>query len=126
MSAKASANGCDLIVFPALCITGHTNADLFKQKLLYTEAIMQLDRICEESAELDSFIAVGLPVVHESRMYNCSAVLSGGILLGLVPKTYIPNHGEFYEHRWFFSVADIYTDIITVNGKEVHIGTDIL
>lgn len=126
LSADAAKNGCDLIVFPELCLTGYTNADLFKQKLLYKEALKQLLIINDKTEELDTCIAVGLPVLHEGRLYNCAAILAGGCILGLVPKTYIPNHGEFYEHRWFSSGADILTDTINLNGNEIPIGTDLL
>ena len=122
----AEENGSDLIVFPELCLTGYTNADLFRQQLLIDESMKQLLRICDATADSNSFIAVGLPVLHESRLYNCAAVISGGVVLGFVPKTYIPNHDEFYEHRWFSSGADVFSDSITIYGNEVPIGTDLL
>ena len=125
-ATTAAEQGCDLIVFPELCITGYTNADLFMQKLLYSNALKQLLRITDETSDLNAFIAVGLPVLHENRLYNCAVMISGGCILGIVPKTYIPNHNEFYEHRWFSSGADVFSDSIFLDNKEIPFGTDLL
>ena len=125
-SAAAADAGCDIIVFPELSLTGYTCADLFNQKLLYSSAIEHLGLIAEKTAAIDSFIAVGLPVYHESRLYNCAALLNRGLILGIVPKTYIPNHGEYYEHRWFSSGADVFSDSMVLSGAEIPFGTDLL
>lgn len=94
-----------VLVFPELCITGYTCADLFGQSLLLEGAERALARIARETAELSALIAVGLPVPYAGRLYNCAALLRGGRILGLVPKTYLPNSAEFYEARWFESAA---------------------
>ena len=123
---NAVTEGNDIIVFPELALTGYTCADLFHQRILQSAAISALFDIAEKTSDTGACIAVGLPVVHDGRMYNCAAVLCGGAVLGLVPKTYIPNHGEFYEQRWFSSGADILSDSIIAEGVEIPFGTDLL
>lgn len=92
-----------ILTFPELYLSGYTCGDLFLQKTL-TDACMQaLETICEKTENLDMVICIGLPVRTENRLYNCAAVLFHGEILGFVPKTYIPNYGEYYEKRWFAS-----------------------
>ncbi|MDC7225967.1 MAG: NAD(+) synthase [Spirochaetales bacterium] len=123
---SAAAEGCDIIVYPELSITGYTCADLFHQKLIQTKVIDELLRIAEETSELDSYIATGLPVYHESRLYNAAVLIYQGCILGIVPKTYIPNYGEFYEHRWFSSGSEVFSDNIVIEGSEIPFGTDLV
>ena len=125
-ASSACSSGCDIVVFPELSLTGYSCADLFQQKRLLKASVEQLVRIAEKTAELDAYIAVGLPVLHESRLYNCAALINRGIILGIVPKTYIPNYGEYYEHRWFSSGADVFSDSIVIMGSEIPFGTDLL
>jgi len=122
----AGEEGCDIIVFPEMSFTGYTCADLFHQKVLYQTALEQLIRCAEETSGLRAFIAVGLPIFLDGRMYNAAAVLYKGNILGLVPKTYIPNHNEFYESRWFTSGIDTLSDSINIGGNEIPFGTDLL
>ncbi len=90
-----------LIVFPELCITGYTCQDLFLQELLLQEALHALKRITEHTKGHDALVFVGLPVERNQKLYNVAAVLQDGKILGMVPKTCIPNYGEFYEARHF-------------------------
>lgn len=90
-----------LIVFPELCITGYTCGDLFLQNTLLREAKKQLGRIIKAAAEMDMLVVVGLPLAIKGKLYNMAAVIKSGELLGLVPKSHIPNYGEFYERRYF-------------------------
>ncbi len=122
----AAAEGSDIIVFPELALTGYSCADLFRQKLLYGSAAESLRMIASETASIDAYIAIGLPVMHESRLYNCAAVIYGGCILGLVPKTYLPNYGEYYEQRWFSSGADVFSDSVVISESEIPFGTDLL
>ena len=110
---EAAGMGVKLLVFPELCVTGYTCGDLFLQDTLLDAAEKALRRILDETAALDMLIAVGLPVRGGGELYNCAAILRGGELLGLVPKSYLPNYGEFYEQRWFTSGAgaNIYTEL---------------
>lgn len=98
---EAFENGAELLVLPELCITGYTCGDLFGQAALIEEARKTLVDIALETAELDIIFAVGLPFEYKNKLYNCAAVVHKGIVLGLVPKTYLPNYNEFYEMRWF-------------------------
>ncbi len=118
---------CGIIVFPELCITGYTCADLFNQKWLLDEALSCLDRIREASSECAGLtVAVGCPLAYGNDLYNTAAVISEGKILGIVPKQYIPTYGEFYEGRWFASGRGIVSETVTINGKEVPFGTNLL
>ena len=101
LAKEAAGNGAKIIVFPELCITGYTCGDLFLQELLLESAKEALLQIIRETRELDALIFAGLPWEKEGKLYNVAAVYQGGKLLGLVPKTCIPNYGEFYELRHF-------------------------
>jgi NAD+ synthase (glutamine-hydrolysing) len=99
---QAAECGVNLIVFPELCLTGYTAGDLFAQDTLRLGALEALAQVLAESEALGSLIAVvGLPFRLEGKLYNCAAVLQSGKILGLVPKTWLPNYAEFYEKRWF-------------------------
>ena len=101
LAAEAAAGGAKLIVFPELCITGYTCGDLFLQELLLRGAREALFRIIRETAGLDALMFAGLPWEKDGKLYNVAAAFQGGRLLGLVPKTCLPNYGEFYELRHF-------------------------
>ena len=98
---QAAAEGVKVLALPELCVTGYTCGDLFLQDALLDGAEDALRAILDETEHLDMVTALGLPVRYRNRLYNCAAVISKGAILGLVPKTYIPNYGEFYEARWF-------------------------
>ena len=121
--AKAEGIGVDVLCFPELGITGYTCQDLFQQQLLIDEAEASLLRLLELSRSLKVTAIVGLPVAFEGVLLNCAAVIGGGKVHGLVPKTYIPNYKEFYEKRWF-SAAPIVEEGATYCfcGQNVPIG----
>ncbi|MBQ9237756.1 MAG: NAD(+) synthase [Treponema sp.] len=100
---EAHAKGASLVVFPELCVTGYTCGDLFFQRTLLSSAIFETERIASECASLPLVFAVGLPFAFDGALYNCAALIFRGTILALVPKTFIPNHGEFYERRYFAS-----------------------
>lgn len=100
---QAAEQQVKVLCLPELCITGYTCADLFLQSTLLKGAEEALGRILQETAQLDLVTAVGLPYRHGGKLYNCAAILHRGRILGLVPKTNIPNYTEFYEARWFTS-----------------------
>lgn len=105
---RADEKSCDLVVFPELALTGYTCADLFFQDALLTAARNGLKTIAACTAAHPAIaVAVGVPVVLGGQTYNCAAVFSGGVLRGLVPKTFIPNYNEFYERRWFSSSEEL-------------------
>ena len=104
----ADGKNVDVLVFPEMTMTGYTCADLFFQESLQKSSLEGLKQVLQCSAEYPAItVAVGLPVVINGQMYNCAAILSGGVLHGLVPKTYLPNYNEFYERRWFSSSEDL-------------------
>lgn len=98
---EAMAEGAAVTVFPELCITGYTCGDLFWQELLLKKAREQLLEIADHTAGKSGLVFVGLPLTHNGKLYNVAAAISGGQVLGLVPKTCIPTYNEFYEGRYF-------------------------
>ena len=105
--AMAEGRGVEVAVFPELCVTGYTCQDLFRQSLLLERAEESLLKLLDFTRNLDIISIVGLPVAVGDVLLNCAAVVQRGRLLGLVPKTYLPNYSEFYEKRWFASAHDI-------------------
>ena len=100
---SAASAGAELAVFPELCLTGYTCADLFHQKLLLDKAEEQLFRIAQAMKDSSMVMALGLPVRFRSRLFNCAALLQRGQVLCLTPKLHLPNQREFYEKRHFSS-----------------------
>ena len=98
---QAAEQGVKVLALPELCLTGYTCGDLFLQDTLLRGAEEALGTVLEATKELDILAAVGLPVRAHDKLYNCAAVIHRGELLGLIPKTCLPNYGEFYEKRWF-------------------------
>ena len=97
----AAQRGVKLAVFPEFCLTGYTCGDLFLQRTLQQGALDALEWLLAQTRTLDTVALVGLPLLVHGKLYNCAAVLCRGQLLGIVPKTYLPNYGEFYEKRQF-------------------------
>ena len=117
---EADKQGVKVLALPELCLTGYTCGDLFLQSTLLKGAEEGLRTILEATKNLDMVTAVGLPVWNkwDNKLYNCAAVIQSGEILGLVPKTYLPNYGEFYEGRWFASGAGVQASLILC-GQEV-------
>lgn len=124
--AQAAARGCRLVLFPELCVTGYSCADLFFQTHLLDSARAALDGLARAAAEHRLAAVVGLPLALDGRLYNCAALLHDGHLLGLVPKTYLPTTNEFYEERWFTSGRQVMADAVEIDGVPVPIGADLL
>lgn len=99
--AKAEGNGVQILVFPELNLTGYSCGDLFGQALLLEQAEMALMRVLNNTRQLDIISILGMPLRVDSMLLNCAVVIQKGKILGAVPKTYLPNYKEFYEHRWF-------------------------
>lgn len=111
---QANNDGCDLVVFPEMALTGYTCADLFFQETLLNAAKAGLRSIAACTEDCPEITAVvGLPAVIGGQMYNCGAVVARGKVWGLVPKTYLPNYNEFYERRWFSSSEDLQQDHVS-------------
>ncbi len=107
---EACRMGVQAVVFPELCITGYSCQDLFAQRLLIDEAEKAVVRLMEFTRGRDIAVIVGVPVDTGKLLLNCAAVVACGRLCTLVPKTYLPNYGEFYEKRWFASLQDANED----------------
>lgn len=117
---QAAGQNVEVVVFPELCITGYTCGDLFGQQLLLDEAELALINLINFSRSLDIICIVGLPVAWKGSLLNCAAVVQKGKLLGMVPKTFLPNYREFYERRWFTSASDLPADAsVLICGQQV-------
>ena len=122
--AQAEGRGVEVIVFPELCITGYTCQDLFKEQLLLDRAESGILTLLDFTRKLDIISIVGLPVVINGLLYNCAAVIQSGSLLGIVPKTYLPNYAEFYEKRWFASAQDLNPSEFYFAGAPISVSAD--
>src|ERR1700730_8611178 len=123
--ARAESEGVAVVVFPELSLTGYTCADLFQQATLQQGALAALGRLVKEGPALFTGLAVvGLPLAIDDQMFNCAALLHGGRILGVVPKSFIPNYKEFYEGRWFAAAATARSREITLGGETVPFGID--
>lgn len=124
---KANQQNVKILAFPELSLTAYTCGDLFYHQLLLEQAELALKSLLIETASLDMVIIVGLPVSFNCRLFNVAAVLYKGKLLGVVPKSYLPNTNEFYEKRWFSSGREISNDTtIDLAGQNAPFGTNIL
>ena len=116
---QANNHGIEIICFPELSITAYSCADLFHQQVLMDEAEMALISLMNFTRSMNIIVVVGLPVAYGSAIINCAAVIQRGKLLGLVPKTYLPNYREFQEKRWFTSAADLGEETVLICGQQV-------
>lgn len=126
MMKESTRQGAKIVVFPELCLTGYTCQDLFLQERLLQGAKDALMKLVKESASLDAIFFVGLPFEILGKLYNLAAVFSHGEVLGLVPKSYLPNYNEFYEARHFVSGAELATEVVLPDGSCVPADRDLL
>jgi NAD+ synthase (glutamine-hydrolysing) len=125
--SEARAKGVQLLVTPELGLTGYTAADLFFQETTLLRAAEDaLGKLCAKTARLDMTIAVGLPLVRDSRLWNTAAVLQKGEVRGLVLKSFIPNYKEFYEGRWFSPAREAVGKEFEILGAKVPAGADLV
>ncbi|CUR56372.1 Glutamine-dependent NAD(+) synthetase [metagenome] len=113
-------------VFPELCLTGYSVDDLFLQDTLLGAVEEAIAEIVAASEDLMTALVVGAPLVHENRVFNCAVVVHRGAILGVAPKSYLPNYREFYERRWFAPGDDRELEWITVAGHDVRFGPDLI
>ncbi len=118
--------GCQIIVFPELCLTGYSCADLFMNAGFRARAMAGLSELASLLAQEKALVVVGLPLEIDDRLYNVAAVLHQGRILGIVPKSFLPNSWEFYERRWFSPAETLQRDTITLRGDLVAVGTRLL
>jgi NAD+ synthase (glutamine-hydrolysing) len=122
--AQAEGKGIEVMVLPELCVTGYTCQDLFREQALLDRTEQGVMDLLDFTRKLDIITVVGLPVVINGLLYNCAAVIQSGQLLGIVPKTYLPSYGEFYEKRWFASAQDLNPTDIYFAGSPVHVSAE--
>ncbi len=118
--------GTSIILFPELSLSAYTCGDLFFQKILLDKVLDSLDILSKLSRELGVVIIAGAPLECGNKLFNCAVVFSDGKISGIVPKTFLCNYNEFYEQRWFSSAFDLNCGEITINGKEIPFGADLL
>ena len=124
LAAQAEGQGVEVMVTPELCVTGYSCQDLFREQLLLDKAEEGILRLLDFTRKLDVIIIVGCPVVINSLLYNCAVMVQHGQILGIVPKTYLPNYGEFYEKRWFASAQDLNPTDISFAGGLVKVSAE--
>lgn len=122
----AEGKGVEIIVFPELSLTGYSCGDLFQQTLLLEEAEIALMKIVNVTRQMNIISIVGMPVVHKGALINTAVVIQKGKVLGVVPKTYIPNYKEFYEKRWFTSANELPDGEIRLCGQVVPVSANII
>ena len=123
---EADSNGVQIVCFPELSVTGYTCGDLFNSTLLISQAEEALSDILSSTANLNIISIVGLPVQVMGKLFNCAAILYKGTLAALCPKSYLPNHNEFYEKRWFSPADDVPCAHTALCGQTVPFGNGII
>ncbi|MDZ4318123.1 MAG: NAD(+) synthase [Phenylobacterium sp.] len=126
LARQGHDQGADLIVFPELCVSAYAIDDLHLQDALLDAVEAAVAQICEASKALSPVLAIGAPVRRNGRLYNCALAISRGRILGVVPKSFLPNYREYYEKRWFAPGAGL-TDLeVILAGQTVPFGVDLL
>ncbi|MDQ6688823.1 MAG: NAD(+) synthase [Actinomycetota bacterium] len=123
---ECHGSGVAVAVFPELCLSGYAIDDLVLQDVVLEAVEAAVDTIVRASAELRPILVVGAPLRAGSRLYNCAVVVQGGRVLGIAPKSYLPNYREFYERRHFAPGDDQRGGTIRLGGQDVPFGSDLL
>ncbi|MDE6597190.1 MAG: NAD(+) synthase [Clostridia bacterium] len=123
---ESSKKGSQLTVFPELCICGYTCGDLFNQKTLLDSVENALVKICKATEGIETLVFVGAPVVCDGKLYNCAVGICNGQILGVVPKTYLPNYGEFYERRHFTPAPKVSSVVNFGEYSSIELSTNII
>ncbi len=113
---KAAEQGADIVSFPELCITGYTCQDLFFQQTLISSSCRALEKIVKHTAKINTLVFIGAPVSVQGQLYNCAVAVFSGRIVGIVPKTFIPNYNEYYEKRWFSSSEELDVSSVTTHA----------
>ena len=125
LADEAAQRGVEIVVFPELALTGYTCGDLLLHGSLLDAADEVFGELMRATRKLPLTLIAGIPLRHGSTLYNCAAVFTQGRVLGVVPKSYIPDYSEFYENRWFASGAGISDEQIAVAGQQADFGADL-
>ena len=126
MIREAYKNNISIVTTPELALTGYTCGDLFLQDELIEDAEKALSIILEDTKDLDIISIIGMPIRCNNQLLNCAVVIEKGNILGIVPKTYIPNYSEFYEKRWFTSSVDLKNSEVNLLDRLVPISTKLI
>lgn len=123
---RAADRGADVILFPELCLTGYTCADLFLQERLLQATLEALRHVASATADLHAPLVLGLPLEVQGRLFNCAAFVQRGRVLGITAKSHLPNTAEYYEQRWFRPAPQLPVQTIPLWGESVPIGAGLL
>ncbi len=126
LAQRAAEQGCALVVFPELGLAAYTSEDLFRQEALLAATLDAIELLRERSVELDPVIVLGAPLRAEQGLFNCAVVIHRGRILGVVPKSYLPEYREFYEKRQFRAARDLLGDSLTIGAEGVPFGNDLV
>src|SRR3954467_9783838 len=126
LAREADARGIDLAVFPELNLSSYAVDDLFLQDAFLDAVEAGIARLARESAELRTVLVVGAPLRRNGRLYNTALAIARGRILGIVPKSYLPNYREYYEKRWFASGLGLEGLKMEVAGQGAPFGTDLI
>lgn len=121
---EANKQGVEIIVFPELGVTGYSCQDLFRSRLLLDSAENALQELKEATKGMDIVVIVGMPIELGDALLNCAIVVQHGKVINIVPKTYLPNYGEFYEKRWFVSARDVKLTTVHLCGEDISTPTE--
>ena len=116
----------NIVLFPELCVTGYTCADLFHQSKLIEDSKKAVLKIAQKTKQLSISCVIGAPLIYNQQLYNTAVFISNGSILGIVPKIYLPNTREYYEKRWFVSGKNIINKYIILENKQIPFGIDLL
>ncbi|MBP3888102.1 MAG: NAD(+) synthase [Cellulosilyticum sp.] len=123
---EAADHGASLAVYPELCVTGYSCGDLFQQSNLIKQVECHIVTLLEETKDLELVAVLGVPITIENSLYNTALVVYKGKILGIVPKTYLPNYGEFYEKRWFAAAHNLLQSHTTYAGQDCPVSPHLL
>jgi NAD+ synthase (glutamine-hydrolysing) len=126
LAKESQARGCDLVVFPELNVSSYAVDDLFLQEAFLDAVEDGVAEICAGTAKLSPVLVIGAPLRRNGRLYNTALIVSRGRILGVVPKSFLPNYREYYEKRWFVSGIGLNGIDIAVAGETVPFGTDLI
>lgn len=123
---NAAERDVDLVVYPELCVSSYAIDDLHLQNAILDRSEAAITEIAEATADMAPVLVIGAPLRRNAKVYNCAIVIAGGEILGVIPKSYLPNYREFYEKRWFAHGRNCQDLWISVGGEEVPFGTDLV
>jgi NAD+ synthase (glutamine-hydrolysing) len=126
LAKSGHERGCDLLVYPELNLSSYAIDDLLLQEAMLDAVEQGIGELCRETAKLSPVLVVGAPLRRNGRLYNCALAISRGRILGVVPKSFLPNYREYYEKRWFVSGIGLTGLDIDVAGQQVSFGTDLI